>query len=43
MKTTFMKSRLLCALFGGALALSTHAQAWNLVGSEKFDTDGRPN
>ena len=43
MKTTFMKSRLLCALFGGALALSTHAQDWNLVWSDEFDTDGKPN
>ena len=45
MKTTFMKSRLLCALFGGALALSTHAQDWNLVWSDEFDGENgsQPN
>ncbi|MBR4844941.1 MAG: beta-glucanase, partial [Bacteroidaceae bacterium] len=43
MKKNLIKSRILCTLFGGTLALSVHSQEWKLVWSDEFDVDGKPN
>ena len=43
MRKSLIKSRFLCALFAGSLAMNLQAQEWKLVWSDEFDVDGKPD